>query len=403
MERKNCGRRNLIKGVGSISLSSLLLSSRRASAVQTDAKVSEKTARKIAKKAVVRISTRSEFSVWSQQGVRSPQLFHAKVQDEESINYIPRAWVFPIEDRGENVGYITIDAEQTEIPVLAYGKSKAPQRRFERTKKIANSNGGGVRDRFLYHGGTEYCVETYEKNKIMSLRSERTKKMAPVEHVASLRPTNVPHRNDATVAGGDGPPDWSGDTDDEISGVPNWTESDDGGASDTDYGPGPDSWIEHDGCVPIAQSMVIGYHEGIEEHEYEKRETLIDRLHVDSNTDDSTGETRPDRVDNGVRNYSEGQYSYSANNRHFQLKGNVEDGIANNNPLLLNMVNGPYNKDEAWDIADGHSVTVVGYRSESCGMFCNNFYHKVYNGEGGTDQIVNGNWARAFVTRIQKD
>lgn len=362
--------------------------------------MSKKTARTIAENAVRQLGEEAEFDDWRAQGVRLPQLYYAKVQNENSVEYEPRAWVFAIENRGDDIGYITIDADQLETPVLAYGRSKAPHKRVDGAKSVAKSQGASVHGRFLYHGGVEFGVETTD-GRMVDLRGGRIKRLPAVANADDLKPTVGSHATTdedeelSTQKDGENAPEWEGGTDDAIYGVPNWTSSDDGGASYTSYGTGDDSWDKWDGCSPIAGSMAIGYHEGISEYDYGEREALIDRLHVDMNTNDD-GVTKTWNIDNGISNYSEGDYSYNGNNNHFNIKGNIEDAVANNNPPMLNMTDGPYTQNDSY--FDGHSVTVVGYRNGS-----DYFYHKVHNGYNTPpDRVSNGNWSDAMVTRISK-
>lgn len=398
MSRKFISRRRILEMIGSVSITGTLLSSGGAVSAQSDEYVTRKTARRIAKNAVEQLGTQSEFDDWRPQGVRAPQLYYGKVRSGDSIEYVPRAWVFALENRGDDVGYITIDAGQLAMPVLTYGRSKAPHKRVERARQVGNANGVSIHDRFLYQGGVQFGVETTDR-RMIDLRGERIVPIHAVSDADQLKPThntNEPTTEDeATVQGS--APDWSGSTDDSISGVPNWTEYDYGGASSTDFGSGDDAWDDWDGCSPVAGSMAIGYHEGIDEwNDADEREALIDRLHVDMNTD-SEGGTWPTDIDNGISNYAEGTYSYNGNNNHWLIKGNIEDAVANNNPPMLNMMNGPYTKNnDSWK--DGHSVTAVGYRKGS-----DYFYHKVHNGYNtAPDRVSNGNWTDAFVTRITK-
>lgn len=399
MDRQSITRRDALRGIGAAGIAGTLLSSVGSVSAQDDGYVSKKTARTIAKNAVRQLGERPEFDDWRGQGVRLPQLYYAKVQSENTVEYEPRAWVFAIENRGDDVGYITIDADQLETPVLAYGRSKAPHKRVEEAKNVAKSQGAAVHGRFLYHGGVEFGIETTD-GRMVDLRGERIKRLPAVVNADKLKPTVGPHGSEqddeiSTQNEKENAPDWDGSTDDVIYGVPNWTSTDGGGDSSTDYGSGTDSWDKWDGCIPIAGSMAIGYHEGISESQTDAREALIDRLHDDMNTTDG-GETEWRHVDNGISNYAEGDNSYNGNNNYFNIKGNIEDAVANNNPPILNMTDGPYTQDNEY--FNGHSVTVVGYRNGS-----DYFYHKVHNGyDQPPDRVSNGNWTEACVTRISK-
>jgi hypothetical protein len=387
-----------LKGVATTGTVGTLLSAVGTTAARTSADVSKAAARKIAREAVDRIGSRSEFDGWRRQGVRPPEPFYAKVREDESVRYEPRAWVFPIESRGTDDGYIAIDATQTDVPVLAYGANEAPQRRLGNARAAAKASGNALRGRFLYHGGVEFGVETTD-GRMAGLRGAYIREFRPVNDVEDLRPEPDRDREDTAsrTKKGDGEEDWSGSTDDEVSGVPNWTETDPGGASSTDFGTGADSWSSWDGCVPIAGSMVVGYHEGIDEDDDEAREALIDRLHVAMDTSHD-GVTSWSDCPDGIEDYSQGDHSYSANNRGYAMKSRVKSQISNDNPVVLNMRNSPFTAGED----AGHSVCGIGYREESCGWFCSDLYHKVYNGwyDENPDMVAHGNWENATVTKV---
>lgn len=394
MDKKFINRRTALKGVASIGLAGSLSTS--IGTASAKAPISKKNARRTAKNAVEQLGQGPEFEEWSHTGVKTPQLFYSKVRGENGVQYQPRAWVFPIENQGDDVGYITVDATQEYSPVLAFGESRAPQREFNNTKKAAQAHGKSVHKRFLYHGGVEYGVETAD-NKLAGLRGNYIRDFGSASSIEDLQPPRPGKEENASQAddGNDSADDWDGTAEAEVTGVPDWTETDDGGASSTNYGTGKDAWDSWDGCIPIAGSMVVGYHENLSNSDDEDREALIDRLHDGMKTS-SDGWTTWSDVDNGIRNYSHGSHSYDADNQHFELKGNVKDEVDTGRPIVLNM--------EGSDYGD-HSVAVFGYRRENCGTFgCDTFYHKVYNGwsDSGADQILNGDWSDACVTRVKK-
>lgn len=383
IDEKSINRRRVLKSVGAVGIGAAVLPS-SSSAKGAKAAIEKRRARTIAKEFAEIVGEREGFSDWREEGIRSPELFYGKVTADSSstnsIEYTPTAWVFPVEDRGDDVGYVAISAKQAESPVLTYGRSTAPQRRVDSAMKVAKASGRSVHKRFLYQGGTQFGVETTDRN-LVDLRGQLVAGMDPVEESDRLR-FGKSKETDAT--------NWSGSTDDQIYGVPNWTQ--------TDY---DDSWGTWDGCSPIAASMVIGYHEGIYDWEEDEKNALIDRLHETMNTTDGEdGLTDPWNVDNGIRKYDQGDNSYDATNNHFEISGNIKDAVAANEPAVLSMANGPYTKDSD-GLANGHSVCVVGYRQESCGWVCSNFYHKVHNGYAESpDRVSNGAWDRAMVTRV---
>jgi hypothetical protein len=82
---------------------------------------SKQQARRVAKRTVGYLGTKPEFESWQEQGVRSPELFYAKIASGSAqsgggrtLTYTPSAWVFPIENRGEDVGYIAIGTIRSE-------------------------------------------------------------------------------------------------------------------------------------------------------------------------------------------------------------------------------------------------------------------------------------------------
>jgi len=220
-----------------------------------------------------------------------------------------------------------------------------------------------------------------------------------------------------------------GTCDEEVYGVPNWDGKDGSDAGNADYtqiGPGDDKWggkVGWDGCSPVAASMILAYHEDQETpywNDYgpyrgrsKHRDWYMDRLHIRMDTGETVipvpiGDdiTMPWNIDNGIEQFtSPSGLEFTANNQIFNIRGNVKDEIQDNDPCMLSMFNGPYNKkDGEW--IDGHSVVVVGYKQYDCGWSClldDRFYHKVYDGYGNEHKIDNGTWKHAMVTRIWPD
>ncbi|WP_435361668.1 C39 family peptidase [Haloarchaeobius sp. DFWS5] len=163
-----------------------------------------------------------------------------------------------------------------------------------------------------------------------------------------------------------------------VSGVPCWTAQDLGGGDSTNIGWGIDEWDDWDGCSPIAASMVLGYHENVSESNGSRRESLIDRLHINMDTsNDGTsdpidlGDISPPFDDailqpicDGIEAYSAGSNSYSAQ-QHLTVDAELvlEEIDNNNRPFMLNMLNGGRAKDypSSKKAYGNHSVAVVGY------------------------------------------
>lgn len=377
--------------------------------------LSKRDAKKAARRIVEDIGAREGYSDWRGQGIRRPELFMARIENGQDVALKPRAWVFPIEHRGDDVGYLSLDATGSEPTVLAYGRDPAPQRQYEDAEASATERGLAAQRTFIYHGGTEFGVATKEDTYV-DLRGNYARDKRPAKSRAALSPKNDRQRAHARARAasenasldefrptddpiiskskGDGPSNWDRNTDEEIYGVPNWTEHDAGGASSTSYGTGRDSWDRWDGCVPIASSMVIGYHENIYSWQDDEREALIDRLHDIHNTTDA-GNTSPIDLDN-VENYSRGQHSYGANRDMLGIPSTIHDYVQNDRPTVLAMQDGPYTDA----INNGHAVTVVGYDHVDSWGF-DDHYYKVHNGYGGSpDKVVHGSWDLAYLVRI---
>lgn len=395
MVRNHIDRRKLLKSIGTVGLAGATLSTSGIAAAKSAAPVKKNEARKIAQSAVEAIGKRDEFKKWGSEGVKSPELFYTRVQNGEYIKHMPRSWIFPIENRGENVGYINISA-RNEQTVLGYGASKAPQRKLTEAKRKTPANSKSLSGRFIYHGGVEFLIESTDVDTV-DLRSGKPKECRSIDDINEITTTeNEPSSGEKEQTDQE---DWSGSLTDEVHGVPNWTSEDSGGESSTDIGSGPDSWDEWDGCIPIAASMVIGYHEGLNDRDDDAREALIDRLHnlMDTGEGDLCSYcTSWDDMPSGIENYSHGSNSYYSSNIHNSLKRAVRPQIADENPVILNMSNGPYTVED-----EGHSVCVIGYRDESCGFLCNDMYYKVHNTYGDyPDLVTHGAWQNACITTV---
>lgn len=410
-------RRSIIRTIGAAGIGIGTLSS-SVGASRGRPALSKRDAKKAARRLVDEIGAREGYDDWRGRGVRRPELFMARIENGQRTALEPRAWVFPIEHRGEDVGYLTIDATLSEPLVLAYGRDRAPQRQYEEAEASANVRGLSAQRTFIYQGGTEFGIATRE-DAYVDLRGNYARNKSPAKSRAALSPRNdtqrkharrvAASRSDASLEDlgpaddpvtiskdkGDGPSDWDRSTDEEIYGVPNWTESDYGGASTTSYGNGRDSWDSWDGCVPIASSMVIGYHEPIYEFQEDAKNELIDHLHDIHDTNDA-GNTGPLDLDN-VANYSRGYHSYGANRDMLGIPSTIHDYVQNDNPTVLAMQDGPYTDA----IDNGHAVTVVGYDHVDDRWGFDDHYYKVHNGyDGSPDKVVHGAWDVAYLTRI---
>lgn len=392
VKNNHTSRRELLKGIGTVGLVGGSMAAVGTAAATPDAPVRKVTATKIARRAVDRIGARSEYAEWDSQGVRSPELFYAKVYNGESVQYAPRSWIFPIERRGSDVGYVNVSAIQTDKPILTYGKATAPQRKLTEVERSGPASSKSLTGRFLYHGGVRFTAETTDGSAV-NVRSGRLEKAPLVDDVRKLSP--LYSEQDASGSEKqDNPQDWSGEEEEEVYGVPNWTSTDSGGASYTSIGTGDDSWDNWDGCIPIAASMVLGYHEGIYEWEDDDREALIDRMHILMGTGDGdlcSYCTYWSDIPPGIEDYSSGSNSYNADNDSYWWQDNARYQISNNRPIMLNMENGPYT-----DKGSGHSVCAFGYRVED-----GTNYYKVYNGyDDPAEMVIHGSWDDACMTKV---
>lgn len=391
MSGSDLSRRQVLRRVGQVGTATAALTTVDTAAAEGPP-VKKGLARTIARESVDCLSHRDAFTDWDATGVRTPALFHAKTIDNGETVLTPRSWIFPVESGGDDVGYINVSARQTEQPVLTYGRGTAPQRQLATAKQQTPASSQSITDRFIYHGGVEYLVESTEVGGV-HLRSGKPTDPGPVQSVSQLSPTGENKQ--------DGEMDWEGETDSEVDNadsVPNWTSTDAGGASETTIGTGDDSWDVWDGCIPIVGSIVLGYHEGLTPSDDDQREALIDRLHISMNTG-SCGPicTEWENIPPGIESYDKGDHSYSATNDGGGLMPTAVNEIDNNRPFMLNMENGPYTDKDS-----GHSVCAFGYRTESCGWLCTNAYYKVHDTyeDSTADLVTHGCWDNACITKI---
>lgn len=80
---------------------------------------------------------------------------------DKRVPYEPRAWVFPIEHRGD-AGDLAIDATEADTTVLAFGRSTAPQRHYNAAGATANAHGLTAQRTCVYNGGVEFGIASTE-------------------------------------------------------------------------------------------------------------------------------------------------------------------------------------------------------------------------------------------------
>lgn len=362
-------------------------------------------AREAARAQVREAAQRSEFADWADAEVGSGRTFVLQ-NAEEGPRHQPSAYVFTVENGGEALGYVTAAAQYEWAPILEFSRATPPTALVDQTNAAARERGHSPTGNLLYHGGVKYGVEL-AGGEVMNVRNGR------VEPVSAISPSEksfdeefAEERRNALVSGGavngaagigaGGSAAASSaamDYSNKVRGVPAWTEHDDGGWYETYMGCGVDEWDEWDGCSPIAGSMVIGYHEYVDEDEDCERELLIDRLHIYMKTDDS-GDTYPWNIDDGFDKYDDGWYDYNGRNIYSNAtRDYMKQEIDYNRPFLCNMDDAGSAWDNSQDYND-HSVTVVGYDYDGDVMII----HDTWDDE--THYLTWGNWSNHNYTKV---
>ena len=393
-------RRTAVKVLGALGLGSGMLAS--AGVAQPSDFVPERSAREVAKAKVEQLAGDDDFEDWERGGVARPELFYRPTSNEGG--YAPTVYVFPVERSGTDVGYVTVAARKSLDPVLEFGTGPAPQHRLESATSSPDVDHLSATGRFLYGGANTYGVEAVPTEsdhtgpRMIDLGGgfSGSLPVAPsVEEAFELDSDAA--RAEWTEIERTSADAWTDDvstqSSDEISGVPNWTENDDGDA-DVEYpdnvGNSDDPWSRWDGCAPIAGSMAVGYHEGTWSSQ---RNALIDRLHYKMGTDDD-GYTYPGGIPTGIEAYDRGYYDYSAFNvvpgDFRSRRAHTKDQIGKGNPPVLMTV------DDAKD-KSGHAETVIGYYDGS------SFYYKCHDTYGNENWILHKSWDWGGVTVIEPE
>ena len=333
--------------------------------------VSENVAAKAAKQKMEAVSERSEFSSWKNATVGTPSTVHLK-NAGEGMQYVRSARVFPVMSDDDSVGYVTIAPWRDWAPVLEYSTGTPPQEIANSTQEAAVQSEESPTGHVLYSGGVQYGVEMDDDTvwQVNGRQKQNSNGGAISTEFSYDRDSFGDQWDDIENADTSTSGDVTtnavispGDSD-QVTGVPAWTEQDSGGATNTQIGPAFDSWADWDGCVPVAASMVIAYHEGISQDDNDAREAIIDRLHIDLDTqDDSGAATFPTRIDGGFDEYDYGSNSYNGRNIYKPahpdfVKSEISD---NDRPFLLNMTDGGTAEDRNQTYGN-HTVTVVGYQ-----------------------------------------
>lgn len=411
--KRGLSRRGALRGIAALGAGLAAIPSLGSASPPGQEFVPEGTAREVALAKIDHLGRTEDFAEWRGATAGPARTYRAK-NGGKGPEYLPSAHVFPVQKRGSVKGYVTIGADRRIAPVVEYSKADPPGTGLDEVRTAARGQGATESDRYLYQGGVQYGLELSDGT-VANLRNGKVYAenpgMNPDAMVAGDELTREKWadvedeldgsgRSEAGVAGGastaDGASVLSHDDSDEVWGVPCWTEEDDGGAGSTEVGTGPDTWNDWDGCVPVAASMVVGYHEWVWEGDAERRETIIDRLHRTMNTS-VDGQTYPWNVDDGFEDYHWGWNDYDARNIYVWTYPDFEKTeIANYRPFLLNVFSGGEAEDRSQNYGD-HSVTVVGYRDGGATL-------KLHDTWGyDPHYLAWGSWLAANYTKVTTD
>jgi hypothetical protein len=310
-----------------------------------------------------------------------------------------------------SVGYVTAAARRDEGPILEYSMAQPPNELIDRATVAGETHGKSSTETPLYHGGVKYGL-LFEDDTAMNLRNGRVEQMgdgmssslateaeSATRQWGTIKNTSQTSVDGVVAATGPAgneepaPITTQSQTADHIGGVPAWTEHDAGHARGNDnvFGPGADPWDDWDGCVPIAASMVIAYHEGISQTNDYAREAIIDWLHIKMDT--YNGNTVWVKIDGGFDSYDRGSHSYNGKNHYNWGDGFVRNEVGAERPFLLNMMSADSANDGTGPYGD-HAVTVVGY----C---CNTASLRIYDTWNSEDHYLNrGSWWQSMCTAV---
>lgn len=390
-------RRSVLKTIGltAVAATSLSGSAAAAQAHSAEGTVPTGLATKAANKQVLAASHRSNYSDWNGASVGRPTTYYRKNADK-GPRYLPSAYVFPVMDGANSIGYVTISARRTEGPIIEYSTAQPPNEYLASARSTAAKRGRteGVP---LYHGGLKYGL-AFEDGTAMNVmnghpqpigdgiaRDALATNTAPTQWITIQNTTHTTNTGLVPNSAGNNVSTMSQSAD-YVPYVPAWRETDAGGGNSTSYGSGRDAWSEWDGCYPIAASMLIASHENAPRPENDDaRERMIDRLHSLMNTNDGGWTYISDAVD-GIRNYDYGDFEYIPNYTASIGKSIVRSDIGAGNPILLDIDGGSRFKD--------HMVTVVGYSNNVNTLRIHNTW------DWSAHNFSWGNWSSAGMIHV---
>ncbi|RZH66332.1 hypothetical protein [Natrinema altunense] len=366
--RSSRDRRSVLKGLGAVGATSIaavtLSGTSTASSSQRgeSARIPESLARAVATARVEYKSRHEHFEAFDPNGLAQPELFYAAVDRNGAQEYLPAAWVYPIETDGTEVGHIAIGAQPWLPPVIRCGTGTAPQHRAAEMTITRDSAARSDADasRFVYRHpmtfGLELRSDGHRQPVFVDLYSGvaatvddlppyEPSKMETTQAEAQWQGIRRSRRRNETLS-------YSASSSGSISGVPNW----DGDVCSTD-------WI---GCSPVAGSMVVGYHENTTGIECD----LMDELADEMGTDDE-GRTKPWNIPAGIENYDS---SYNAHNTYHGRRSEIMSEVDSERPCIVSYWGDKSSTVSAEsgdiDVPDwvpelvGHSETAVGYEQD---------------------------------------
>ncbi|AFO59227.1 MULTISPECIES: C39 family peptidase [unclassified Natrinema] len=366
--RSSRDRRSVLKGLGAVGATSVaavtLSGTSTAASTQRGetAAIPESLARAVAKARVDYKSRHEHFAEFDPNGLADPELFYAAVDRNGAREYLPAAWVFPIETDGTEVGHIAIGAQPWLPPVIRCGTGVAPQHRAAELTIAGNSVERSDADtsRFVYKHPMLFGLE---------LQSDGQRHPIFVDLYSGIATTvdDVPAAGPSRMETTQAEAQWQGirqsrtrnetlsysaSSSESISGVPNW----DGDVCSA-------GWI---GCSPAAGSMVVRYHEDITGVDCDLMDELADEMGTDGK-----GRTKPWNIPDGIESHDS---SYAAHNTYHGRRSEIMDEIDSGRPCIVSYWGDKASTVSAEsgnvDLPDwvpelvGHSETVVGYEQD---------------------------------------
>lgn len=416
-DRFGVNRRTALKAIGSVAVSSSLLSStvgatqsQRIEAKELGDRVSLGQAKKVATEARRQYAYRA-YSSWANASVGNPKKYCTKINQNGNSKYPPTAYVFPVETSRGTIGYLTISARKKWSPVLEASTGEPPSTNKQAVKELAIEQGEKLTGMLLYRGATTYSAELesgkqlYLNNGLKEKVSTDTPRLevekyadtvtSQWEAATGTQTSYVQAQLDGSLISEVEPWDANG-------GSGEYAGSDDGDADTSTpglYGNTPDYWDTWDGCSPFAGAQILMYHEGVSVSDIEQREEMADRLHILMETDEQ-GWTDYLMPHNGFSQYppSELNHDYAGYEEVLLSRGLFRSEVEADRPFMLNIPGGN-KKVKAQGPYSGHSIVVYGYLEST------SFFDVIHYNSWDTNEhrMQYGNWpANTWVTRAEK-